>query len=193
MPCTPRRARILLTRGKASIFLHYPFTIILKPKVPVGTQLPLVFKEPTALPIQSHLRLKIDPGSKTTGLAIVNDITGEVVFAAELTHRGAQIKAALESRRALRRNRRQRKTRYRVPRFLNRRRPDGWLAPSLQHRVETTLTWVQRLQRLCPISALSQELVRFDTQLMQNPEIAGVEYQQGALAGYEVREYLLEK
>jgi 5-methylcytosine-specific restriction endonuclease McrA len=194
MPCSPRRARLLLTRRKAAIFRRYPFTIILQPKVPSGTQLKLSFEEPTtSTPINSPWRLKIDPGSKTTGLAIVNDGTGEVVFAAELTHRGAQIRAALASRRALRSNRRQRKTRYRAPRFLNRRRPDGWLAPSLQHRVETTLTWVQRLQRLCPISALSQELVRFDTQLMQHPEIAGVEYQQGALAGYEVREYLLEK
>ncbi len=41
--------------------------------------------------------------------------------------------------------------------------------------------------------ALSLELVKFDTQLMQNAEISGVEYQQGELAGYEVREYLLEK
>ena len=55
------------------------------------------------------------------------------------------------------------------------------------------MTWVERLARYCPITALSQELVRFDTQLMQNAEIAGVAYQQGALAGYEVREYLLEK
>ena len=55
------------------------------------------------------------------------------------------------------------------------------------------MTWVERLSRLCHITALSQELVRFDTQLMQNAEIAGVAYQQGELAGYEVREYLLEK
>jgi hypothetical protein len=55
------------------------------------------------------------------------------------------------------------------------------------------LTRVNRMRRLCPVGALSQELVRFDTQLMQNAEISGVEYQQGELAGYEVREYLLEK
>ncbi|MEB3825911.1 RRXRR domain-containing protein, partial [Phormidium sp. CCY1219] len=81
--------------------------------------------------------------------------------------------------------------RYRMPRFNNRKRPQGWLAPSLQHRVVTTLTWVNRLKRFCPISTISMELVRFDTQLMQNPEISGVEYQQGELVGYEVREYLL--
>src|SRR5262245_20553159 len=128
-----------------------------------------------------------------TGLAIIQEQTGEAVWAAELTHRGQMIRDALLARRSVRRNRRQRKTRYRPRRFLNRRRPANWLPPRLVHRIETTLTWVGRLRRFCPIAALSQELVRFDTQLMQNAEISGVEYQQGELAGYEVREYLLEK
>jgi hypothetical protein len=57
----------------------------------------------------------------------------------------------------------------------------------------TTLRWAKRLARLCPIDAISMELVRFDTQLMENAEVSGVAYQQGELAGYEVREYLLEK
>src|SRR5882724_2638970 len=194
MPCSPRRARLLLTRRKAAVFRRYPFTIILQPKVQSGTQLRLPFEEPTMpTPSHSNLRLKIDPGSKTTGLAIVHDTTGEVVFAAELTHRGQRIKAALADRRSLRRNRRQRKTRYRQPRFLNRTRPPGWLPPSLDSRLANIMTWVNRLRRLCPIGALAQELVRFDTQLMQDAEVAGVAYQHGALAGYEVREYLLEK
>ena len=68
-----------------------------------------------------------------------------------------------------------------------------WLAPSLQHRIEVIMTWVQRLRRYLPVSAISQEIVKFDMQKMQNPEISGVEYQQGTLYGYEVREYLLEK
>ncbi len=55
------------------------------------------------------------------------------------------------------------------------------------------MTWVGRLLRLCPITAASQELVRFDLQKEQNPEISGIAYQQGTLAGYELREYLLEK
>ena len=115
------------------------------------------------------------------------------MFAAELTHRGQGIRDALLARKASRRSRRQRHTRYRKARFLNRRRKDGWLAPSLAHRVQTTLTWARRLAHLCPISTISTELVRFDTQLMQDAEISGVAYQQGELAGYEVREYLLEK
>jgi hypothetical protein len=63
----------------------------------------------------------------------------------------------------------------------------------LQHRVETTMTWVNRFRRLCGLAELAVERVKFDMQLMQNPEVSGVEYQQGTLAGYQVREYLLEK
>lgn len=139
------------------------------------------------------LRLKIDPGSKTTGLAVVDDETGQVVWAAELAHRGEEVKHALEQRRGVRRSRRQRHTRYRQPRFHNRRRKPRWQPPSRQSRVQNVLTWVERLRRWCPIEALSLELVRFDTQRLQQPEINGVQYQQGELAGYELRQYLLEK
>ncbi|MBD2512631.1 HNH endonuclease [Nostoc muscorum FACHB-395] len=173
----PGAARHLLNTGKAAVFRRYPFTIILKEACP-------------DVPVQD-LELKLDPGSKVTGIAIKQG--NKVIFGAELQHRGQQIKNALLSRRQLRRSRRNRKTRYRQARFLNRTRPDGWLAPSLQHRVDTILTWVNRLHRLAPISSITQELVRFDPQLMQNSEISGVQYQQGELQGYEVREYLLEK
>jgi len=178
-PTHPARARQLLRKGKAAVYRRYPFTIILKRGIAEIDNQPL--------------RLKVDPGSKTTGIAIVNDNTGEVVFAAELQHRGQQIKRAMDSRRAVRRSRRNRKTRYREPRFSNRTRPEGWLPPSLFSRVANIETWVSRLCRLCPIGAISFELAKFDTQKMQNPEILGVEYQQGELAGYEVKEYLLEK
>lgn len=178
-PCTQRRAKKLLRTGKAAVLRLFPFTIILKREV--------------ANPTLPPLRLKIDPGSKKTGIAIVNDKSGEVIFAAELAHRGQTIKDSLLARRAIRRNRRQRKTRYRQPRFDNRTRRTGWLPPSLESRIANVLTWVNRLRRYCPIATISQELVRFDTQLMQQPEISGVEYQQGELAGFEIREYLLEK
>lgn len=171
-------ARILLTRGKAAVFRRYPFTIILK--------------EALLAPQAQGLQLKIDPGSKRTGLAIVHDRSGEVIWAAELAHRGEAIKQALDDRRRVRRSRRSRKTRYRKRRFSNRARPKHWLPPSLESRVANILTWVRRLMRYCPITGISQELVKFDMQLMQNPEIEGIEYQQGELAGYEVREYLLE-
>ncbi len=178
-PVHPGRARLLLKQGKAAVFRRYPFTIILKVEV-VDPQL-------------HPLRLKLDPGSKTTGIALVNDASGEVVFAAELTHRGQKITTDLESRRGVRRGRRARHTRYRKPRFDNRRRAKGWLAPSLMSRVYNTQTWVNRLRRLCPITAISMELVRFDMQAQEHPDIQGQEYQQGTLAGYELRQYLLEK
>ena len=139
------------------------------------------------------LRVKIDPGSKTTGIAVIDDNIGEIVFAMALMHRGQQIKNDLESRRGIRRSRRNRKTRYRKPRFENRTRSKGWLPPSLKSRVHNIETWVNRLCRFCNIQAISMELVRFDMQKIENPEIAGTEYQQGELLGYEVREYLLEK
>ena len=161
------------------MFRRYPFTIILK-------------REVTSPDVQP-LRLKIDPGSQVTGLALVNDASGEVVWAAELVHRGQAIKAALDTRRAVRRGRRGRHTRYRQPRLQNRRRKPGWLPPSLESRIANVLTWTRRLLRLVPIAAISQELVKFDMAAMENPEISGVEYQQGTLAGYEEREYLLEK
>ncbi|GHO82237.1 RNA-guided endonuclease IscB [Dictyobacter formicarum] len=179
-PVHPGYARLLLKQGKAAVYRRYPFTLILKKTIE-----------------QTHvkpLRIKLDPGSKTTGIAIVDDTSGEVVFAAELSHRGHVIKDALDSRRAIRRSRRQRKNRYRKARWQNRKnKKNGWLPPSLESRIANILTWVRRLSRFCPIQAISQELVRFDTQLMENPEVKGVEYQQGTLAGYEVREYLLEK
>jgi 5-methylcytosine-specific restriction endonuclease McrA len=179
-PVHPGRARLLLKEGKAAVYRCYPFTIILKIEV----------SEPVVQP----LRIKLDPGSKTTGIAIVSDATGEVVFAAELSHRGQKVKAALDDRRAMRRSRRQRKTRYRKPRWSNRKnKKAGWLPPSLESRIANVLTWVHRLSRSCPITEISMELVKFDMQLMENAEISGVEYQQGTLTGYEIRAYLLEK
>jgi 5-methylcytosine-specific restriction endonuclease McrA len=175
-PCKPSLARRLLELGKAAVYRRFPFTIILK-------------KEVDATP--KSIELKLDPGSKVTGIALKQG--NQVLFGAELIHRGQAIKASLESRRSLRRGRRSRHTRYRQARFLNRAHPQGWLAPSLQHRVETTLTWVGKFIRLAPIDSIVQELVRFDLQQIENPEISGIEYQQGELAGYEVREYLLNK
>jgi 5-methylcytosine-specific restriction endonuclease McrA len=176
----PGEARLLLNRRKAAVLKKYPFTIILKVAIDD--------------PVVADLRIKIDPGSKTTGIAIMNDQSGTVVFAAELTHRGQQIKSDLDDRRGVRRERRSRHTRYRAPRFNNRHnKKKGWLPPSLQSRMSNILTWVSRFMKVCHITTISMELVKFDMQTMENAEISGMEYQQGTLAGYEVREYLLEK
>jgi 5-methylcytosine-specific restriction endonuclease McrA len=180
MPCHPARARELLARRKAAVFRRFPFVIILKERDGGEIQ---------------PLELKLDPGSKTTGVALVSENKSgrKVVWAGEINHRGQAIRDALLSRRQIRRGRRNRKTRYRAPRFDNRTRPQGWLAPSLKSRVDNCVVWADRLKRTSPVSSIAVETVRFDMQAMQNPEIAGVEYQQGELAGYEVREYLLEK
>ncbi len=178
-PVHSAQARQLLKNQKAAVFRQFPFTIILKesrPETPV-----------------SPLRLKIDPGAKHTGIALVDDSSGEVVFASELKHRGFAIRDALTSRRQLRRSRRNRQTRYRQPRFHNRTHPQGWLPPSLVSRIGNIKTWVNRLGKFAPIEAISQELIRFDMQLIRNRDLQGKEYQQGMLAGYETREYLLEK
>jgi len=174
-----RGARLLLKQGKAAVYRRYPFSIILKRAV----------EQPDLHP----LHVKVDPGSNVTGIALVNDGSSEVVWAAELTHRGEQIKQRVDRRRAARRSRRQRKTRYRQSRFQNRRKRQGTLPPSLESRVCNVVTWVRRLMRISPVTAISQALVRFDTQALENPDIEGVEYQQGQLSGYEVREYVLLK
>ncbi|MBV5311008.1 RNA-guided endonuclease IscB [Chromatium okenii] len=186
--CHPARARELLKDGKAAVFRQYPFTIILQRAVSDANPKPC--------------QIKLDPGSKTTGIALIQ---GEkVIWGGEIAHRGAAIRKKLADRAARRRNRRHR-LRYRKPSYRTKaqinnakrtymqKRKKGWLPPSLQHRVETTLTWVQRLMRCTPVGAISMELVRFDTQIIQNPEISGLEYQQGELCGFEVKEYLLEK
>lgn len=200
MPCTEKRARLLLERGRARVHRLQPFVIRLTDR----------FHETCAL---QPLRLKLDPGSKITGLALVRDgesvdeVTGEsrrgavVVNLMEIVHRGRRISEALTARRQMRRRRRSH-LRYRAPRFLNRGGDKtGWLAPSLRHRIDTTMAWVKRLQGWAPVKALSSELVRFDMQAMQSAEanshgqstIEGVEYQRGTLAGYELGEYLLAK
>lgn len=179
-PCNRARARELLKKGRAEVFKHYPFTIVLQDRVLESS-------------VTHNHRIKIDPGSKVTGFAVVQEETGRVTSALEVSHRGQQIKDSLESRRSLRRGRRNRKTRYRKPRFLNRTRKQGWLPPSLESRIANIETWVERIRKVCPLTAISQELVRFDLQQVQNPEISGLEYQQGELFGFEVKEYLLAK
>lgn len=181
MPTRPARARRLLRDGKAAVYRMQPFTIILKYRADGDTQ-----------PIE----VKVDPGSKTTGIAVVGDFPQQgrvVLLGINLNHRGAAIRKRLADRLSLRRGRRGRKTRYRPPRFNNRRRPDGWLPPSLHSRVDNVRHWLNKLAQRIPMTTVAVETVRFDTQALQNPEISGTGYQQGTLAGYEVREYLLEK
>ncbi len=177
MPTCPARARILLKRGRAVVHKLQPFTIRLKDRVGGKVQ---------------PVRLKIDPGSKTTGLALLR--RDEALFLAELHHKPGVHKRMIQ-RRNYRRRRRSANLRHRPPRFLNRAssRRKGRLPPTLQARLDQMSSWVNRLRKLAPVSSVSTELARFDTQKMETPEISGIEYQQGTLAGYELREYLLNK
>lgn len=182
MPCSEKRARLLIERGRAAVHKMEPFTIRLKDRTSEASQL-------------QSLRLKLDPGSKESGLTVLEEFEGvsTVIWLGEIHHK-ISIKFKLDKRRANRRSRRNRKTRYRKPGKSNSHKGQkGWLPPSLTARVNQILNTVIKLQKLLPITSISTEHVKFDTQLMQNHEITGIEYQQGTLAGYEIREYLLEK
>src|SRR5438105_6750009 len=173
MPCSEKRARLLLERGKAVVHRRYPFTIRLKERVGGTVQ---------------AVRLKLDPGAQTTGVALVREAGDgqHVLHLAEITHRGAVIRTRMHQRAMFRRRRRSAHLRYRARRFANRRRSQGWLPPSLQSRVASTAAWVRRYRRLAPVAALSVEHVRFDPQLLAQPDISRVADQQGGLAGVEL-------
>ncbi|MEU7457182.1 RNA-guided endonuclease IscB [Streptosporangium roseum] len=182
-PCHPARARRLLAAGRAVVVRHTPFVIRLKDRTVAGSTM-------------QGVELGIDPGSKHTGIAAFSERGGSRIglYALQLDHRGGQIRDKLASRAALRRGRRSRNLRYRAPRFNNRTRPQGWIAPSLRHRVDGTVSWVSRLSRWAPVTAVHVERVAFDTHLLSaGRPLEGVEYRYGTLHGYEVREYLLAK
>ncbi len=146
MPTRPARARQLLTRGRAAVYRLHPFTIILNDRETGDTQ-----------PIE----VKIDPGSKTTGIALVGHFEQQgavVLWGANVNHRGQAMKNNLESRASLRRGRRGRKTRYRQARFLNRTRNAGWLPPSVESRVGNTESVIYRLATRCPITEASRHV-----------------------------------
>lgn len=175
MPTTPRRARLWLKAKRAWVVCREPFTIQLRFETSAYTQ---------------PVTIGVDTGSQTVGLAATAN--REVVFQAEMRLR-SDISGKLTQRRQYRRTRRSRKTRYRGPRWTNRRRKAGWLAPSLRAKAEATVKAVRFLASLLPIRQINVEIGSFDTQKMQNPEVCGVSYQQGQLQGYLVREYLLAK
>jgi 5-methylcytosine-specific restriction endonuclease McrA len=176
-PTTPARARILQAQGKARKLKLFPFTLILDHVVDEN--------------VEPYLELRIDPGSKFTGISLVDLNKNEVIWAMELEHRGLAIKMEMLTRAGVRRSRRARRIRYRQKRF-DRKKPSGWLAPSLRHRLLTTTTWIKRLLKIAPIKSIAIESVKFDLQKMATPDIEGIEYQQGTLRGYTLREALLE-
>jgi 5-methylcytosine-specific restriction endonuclease McrA len=175
MPTTPRRARVFLKEKQARVVRREPFTIRLRFATKAYVQ---------------EVVVGVDTGSKDVGVA--STTYGEVVFQAEV-HLRDDITEKLIQRSLYRRSRRTRKTRYRVVRWRNRRRSPGWLAPSIRSKAEATVKSVRFVSTLLPVSQVKVEVGSFDTQKMQNPEISGLEYQQGQLEGYQIKEYVLRK
>ncbi|MFB6553519.1 RNA-guided endonuclease IscB [Streptomyces sp. NPDC056405] len=160
MPCHPARARELLGRGRAVIARRVPFVIRLKDRTGAASDV-------------DGVQLRIDPGSKGTGLVLTDEKkeSGEQgalvtvrrgLFSIELQHRGDQIRACMQGRAGYRRRRRSANRRYRAPRSRNRAQPIGWLPPSVRHRVDTTLSLAARLSRFAPVTEVHVERVAFD-------------------------------
>ncbi|WP_426365346.1 RNA-guided endonuclease IscB [Streptomyces sp. E-08] len=168
MPCHPPRARTLLARGRAAVARRTPFTIRLRDRRRSDAEV-------------SGVELRIDPGSRGTGLALTETVgqtsldgrTATVrrgLVAIELRHRGPQIRQAMVRRAGYRRRRRTARLRYRPPRFANRVRRPGWLAPSLRHRVDSVCSVVARLRRFAPVVAIHVEENSFDIPALSTAE-----------------------
>jgi 5-methylcytosine-specific restriction endonuclease McrA len=173
MPTTPRKARILLKAERAIVVQRSPFTIRLNYATGETRQ---------------PIRLGLDPGYSNIGFSAMT--VNKELISGEVSIRN-DIPEKLIERRWYRRNRRN-KLRYRKPRFSNRKRTET-LSPSIKHKLQTCIHLVEKIRKILPTTRINVEVSSFDTQKMQNPEISGVEYQQGELQGYEIREYLLEK
>ena len=165
-----------MKKRKASVIRRIPFTIQLN--------------YPTA-EFKQKITLGIDAGYSKIGFSAITKkielISGEVSLRPDISKK-------LSTRRMYRCNRRSRLW-YRKPRFNNRKKskPKGWLAPSIKHKLDSHIRLVETIKKLLPITRTIIEVASFDTQKMQNPNIQGVEYQQGTLFGYTIRNYLLEK
>ena len=168
------KVRVLLKQGKAKVVNRCPFTIQLLYSSTHYTQ---------------KVTLGVDSGSKHIGLSATTE--NKVLFEADVELRN-DIVNLLSTRRELRRSRRNRKTRYRKPRFNNRRRKEGWLAPSVRHKVDSHITMIAKVHKILPISEIIVEVASFDIQKIKNPSISGKDYQQGEqLNFWNVREYVL--
>ena len=174
MPCKPRKARMLLKQKKAKVVKRTPFTIQLLH----GSS-----------GYKQDISLGVDAGTKHIGLSATTE--KKVLFEGEVQLR-TDIQKLLATKREFRKARRNRKTRYRMPRFLNRKKDKGWLAPSVQHKVDSHIKLIDRVHDILPIKHITVEVAQFDIQKIKNPHIEGVEYQQGAQLGFwNVREYVL--
>ena len=214
MPCHPARARKLLKSGRARVHHLAPFVIRLVDKEVEQCEVPGVVVKID--PGSKHTGIacaRVDESGITHGLVSIQlDHRGQRIhkkMGQRASYRRRRRSADLRYRAPRWNNRHPQACRacgknarhgggycglcIQKRNFVDNGYRQYRLPPSLLHRVATTTSWVKRLSRWAPVTSLVMELVRFDTQLMQNSETSGIEYQQGTLAGYEVREYLLEK
>ena len=157
MPTRPSRARRLMKQGRAQKLWKKGISHI---------QMRDVSTDDHDVQVDG-VQLNIDPGAKSTGLAVTSETPeGRRAHALiEIRHRGTRIRNKMDRRRSLRRNRRGR-IRNRQPRFDNRSRPAGWLPPSMSTRLANTQTWIRRLCELFPVTFVRVEVARFDMRLM---------------------------
>ena len=166
----------LLRHGKAHVVSRVPFVVQLDYDSTTYTQ---------------DVSLGIDAGSKHIGVSASSE--KKEMLAAQVELRSDIVKL-LSSRRELRRNRRNRKTRYRKARFDNRKKKDGWIAPSVEQKIESHLKVIRLVHKLLPITKTTIEVAQFDAQKIKNPYINGDDYQQGEQMGFwNVREYVLAR
>ena len=175
-PTTNAKARRLLSSHKAFVFRLFPFVIKLK----------------QSFNSTKSFSIKIDPGSSISGISIVDQ--DKALFFFELIHRGKEIKKALFQRRNIRRSRRNRKTRYRKCRFLNKKRKTNWLAPSVKSRADNILNFVKKYSKYIKIDKIIIERVSFNTsQLSSDDKLFGLDYQLGNLKDTKLRKFIFQK
>lgn len=175
MPCSEAKARKLLKQNKAKIYKREPFTV------------QLLFECENQI---QEISLGVDAGSKHIGLSATTH--QKELYSADVELRN-DIVNLLSTRRENRRTRRNR-LRYRKPRFDNRvsSKRSGWLAPSVLNKIQTHLKVIKDIHKFLPITKIIVETASFDVQKIKNPNISGVEYQQGKqLDFWNVREYVL--
>jgi len=176
MPCKSQKARLLIKTKKAKIINYKPFTIQL-----------IITTGETVQPIS----LGIDTGAKYIGFAV---ISGTKVFGKGTIELRDDISKLLTTRRIYRRSRRNRKKRYRQPRFLNRNKSTGWLPPSVQSRVDHTIRWINKFSAVLPTPRIIVEVGKFDAAKLKNPNIKDKEYQNGdAFRFWNTRYYVFAR
>lgn len=167
--------RILLKQKKAKVVQNKPFTIKLLYDTKEYTQ---------------SISLGIDSGYTYIGYSAVGEnselIAGEVTLLSGQSER-------LKDKAMYRKQRRQR-LRYRKPRFDNRKRPEGWLAPSIQHKFDSHIRFIEKLKKILPITQITIEVANFDTHKLKNPGVSGESYQKGEQEGFfNLREYIFHR